>query len=79
MADEAPFQFLHTEVIQYIYKSADSGDTVRRWTCPLYTYCSLNVLFKISSLFCLGEWKKYHQTGEHGISSRAGTDRAVTS
>ncbi|KAK1899104.1 Trafficking protein particle complex subunit 6b [Dissostichus eleginoides] len=27
MADEAPFQFLHNEVIQYIYKSADSGDT----------------------------------------------------
>ncbi|KAG8002387.1 Trafficking protein particle complex subunit 6B, partial [Nibea albiflora] len=27
MADEAPFQFLHNEVIQYIYKSADSGET----------------------------------------------------
>ncbi|KAL3063677.1 hypothetical protein OYC64_000083 [Pagothenia borchgrevinki] len=27
MADEAPFQFLHNEVIQYIYKSADSEDT----------------------------------------------------
>nr|XP_033943704.1 trafficking protein particle complex subunit 6b isoform X2 [Pseudochaenichthys georgianus] len=27
MADEVPFQFLHNEVIQYIYKSADSGDT----------------------------------------------------
>lgn len=27
MADEAPFQFLHNEVIQYIYKSADNGET----------------------------------------------------
>lgn len=27
MADEAPFQFLHNEVIQYIYKSADGGET----------------------------------------------------
>ncbi|XP_035809390.1 trafficking protein particle complex subunit 6b isoform X2 [Amphiprion ocellaris] len=26
MADEAPFQFLHSEVIEYIYKSADSGE-----------------------------------------------------
>lgn len=29
MADEAAFQFLHNEVIQYIYKSAESGETVR--------------------------------------------------
>ncbi|KAL3966283.1 trafficking protein particle complex subunit 6 [Sarotherodon galilaeus] len=28
MADEAPFQLLHSEVIQYIYKSAE-GETVR--------------------------------------------------
>ncbi|XP_024860280.1 trafficking protein particle complex subunit 6b isoform X2 [Kryptolebias marmoratus] len=27
MADEAPFQFLHSELIQYIYKSADTEDT----------------------------------------------------
>uniref|UniRef100_A0A8D0AQR5 Trafficking protein particle complex subunit 6B n=2 Tax=Sander lucioperca TaxID=283035 RepID=A0A8D0AQR5_SANLU len=27
MADEAAFQFLHNEVIQYIYKSAESGET----------------------------------------------------
>ncbi|XP_075937820.1 trafficking protein particle complex subunit 6b isoform X1 [Anarhichas minor] len=27
MADEAPFQFLHNEVIQYIYKSAENGET----------------------------------------------------
>lgn len=28
MADEAPFQFLHNEVLQYIYKSAENGETV---------------------------------------------------
>lgn len=27
MADEAPFQFLHNEVMQYIYKSAENGET----------------------------------------------------
>ncbi|XP_041860227.1 trafficking protein particle complex subunit 6b [Melanotaenia boesemani] len=27
MADEAPFLLLHSEVVQYIYKSAESGDT----------------------------------------------------
>ncbi|KAM9855119.1 trafficking protein particle complex subunit 6b isoform 1-T1 [Aulostomus maculatus] len=27
MADEAPFQFLHNEVIEYIYKSAEHGET----------------------------------------------------
>ncbi|XP_035512601.1 trafficking protein particle complex subunit 6b isoform X2 [Morone saxatilis] len=27
MADEAPFQILHNEVIQYIYKSAKNGET----------------------------------------------------
>lgn len=27
MADEAPFQFLHSEVIQYICKSKDNGDS----------------------------------------------------
>ncbi|XP_026189145.1 trafficking protein particle complex subunit 6b isoform X1 [Mastacembelus armatus] len=27
MADEAPFQFLHNEVIQYIYKSSVNGET----------------------------------------------------
>ncbi|GAA6226788.1 trafficking protein particle complex subunit 6B [Lates japonicus] len=27
MADEAPFQFLHNEVIHYIYKSAENGET----------------------------------------------------
>ncbi|XP_076023018.1 trafficking protein particle complex subunit 6b [Genypterus blacodes] len=27
MADEAPFQFLHHEMIQYIYKSAGEGET----------------------------------------------------
>ncbi|XP_071385223.1 trafficking protein particle complex subunit 6b isoform X2 [Centroberyx affinis] len=27
MADEALFQFLHNEVIQYIYKSAENGET----------------------------------------------------
>lgn len=30
MADEAPFQFLHQEMIQYIYKSNDQGE-VRTW------------------------------------------------
>ncbi|XP_076597147.1 trafficking protein particle complex subunit 6b isoform X2 [Chaetodon auriga] len=27
MADETPFQFLHNEVIQYIYKSDENGET----------------------------------------------------
>ncbi|XP_045913119.1 trafficking protein particle complex subunit 6b isoform X3 [Micropterus dolomieu] len=27
MADEAPFQFLHNEMIQYIYKSSENGET----------------------------------------------------
>ncbi|XP_067384200.1 trafficking protein particle complex subunit 6b [Channa argus] len=27
MAEEVPFQFLHNELVQYIYKSADSGET----------------------------------------------------
>lgn len=26
MADEAPFQFLHQELIQYIYKSKEQGE-----------------------------------------------------
>ncbi|XP_028309008.1 trafficking protein particle complex subunit 6b isoform X2 [Gouania willdenowi] len=26
MADEAPFQFLHSEVIQYVFGASDSGD-----------------------------------------------------
>lgn len=26
MADEAPFQFLHQELIQYIYKSSQEGE-----------------------------------------------------
>lgn len=29
MADEALFQFLHNEVIQYVYKSSENGEMVR--------------------------------------------------
>lgn len=28
MADEALFQFLHNEVIQYVYKSSENGEMV---------------------------------------------------
>lgn len=46
MADEAPFQFLHSEVIQYIYKSSENGETVRQRDC----WFSLPFCFQLSSL-----------------------------
>lgn len=30
MADEAPFQFLHQELVQYIYKSNEQGEVRKR-------------------------------------------------
>lgn len=78
MADEAPFQFLHNEVIQYIYKSTENGETVRN--CPLITFKhSLNMFaHHFFSAIHSGERKKSHQTGEHGFQSWPRANREVT-
>lgn len=68
MADEAPFQLLHYEVLQYVYNAADGGDAVRcSETQP--DAVRHNRRFIISPLSCTGTWKKRHQSGEHGIQS----------
>lgn len=60
MADEALFQFLHNEVIQYIYKSAEGGETVRHWLADLSSVCG-----PCAVTSCLTSWPLWQENGRN--------------
>ena len=92
MADEALFQFLHNEVIQYIYKSDENEEMVsymhvvlislyrNTWEFWVYKMCISIVVFMcdiFDNPVILGKWKVHYQTGEHGLQGGPRTDRKV--
>ena len=79
MADEASFQFLHNEVVQYVYKSAENGETVRNTQLVQVFSSAAHLNCSLPSVFHSGEWEKYHQAGEHGFQRRTRANSELTS